>query len=174
MQKSASIQQKSIYSLSTLSAALLLSLFCLSSAPAETALQRTTAVEMARQVSQAFSSRTLSALDSTPSHGPQQLKTHLKPYLNSFEVVITHSLGQTGNEQKSFNSLTEFEAWLSQREHDDGLPDRHSDALQRCQGGLCHFEQTGLLHNNLYLRSLAYVYLNGQPYLKRLYIVDGD
>lgn len=144
-----------------LSASLLLSLACFNSAQAETALQLKAADHMAQQLGQNFAKKSLAQQDTTP------------PYLKSVELVIAHSLGHSENELQTFKSLTELEAWLSSREH-EGLPGRNSEALAACNKGLCRFEDRGLLHNNLYLRAVSYVYLNGQPYLKTFYLVDGD
>ncbi len=140
---------------------LLISLFCFTPASAETVNQREAAVKMAQNIGTHFAKKDLAQHDARPA------------YLKEFKVVIAHSLGNSENEHKSFKTLAEFEAFLKSRETDQ-LPARNSESHVRCQKGICHFEIRGMLHNNLYLKSLSYVYLNGQPYFKTLSIVDGD
>ena len=127
---------------------------------AETPAQRETATRLALQISQDFVGKTLATQDQEP------------PYLEQVALVIKHSLSENEFERKSFQSLRALEAWLQSRRVE--APGRNSAQSTTCKQGLCRFEITGLLHNNLYFEAASYVYLNGKPYLKTIYLLDGD
>lgn len=75
---------------------------------------------------------------------------------------------------RRFASLARAEAWLKSREHED-LPARSVKPFQKCAKGVCTFDfNGGILHNNLYLKKITYGVRNGCPYIKTIYLLDGD
>jgi len=90
-------------------------------------------------------------------------------------IVIEHSLGEDEYEVKLARSLEEGDEWLKNREREDGTPFRQTRPLLQCRRGLCTFNfDGGILHNQLYLKKIRYGYRNGSPYIKELYLLDGD
>lgn len=100
-----------------------------------------------------------------------------RPYRGRVKIVIEHSLveGQGQYEVKWVRTLGEGEQWLRSREEEDQTPFRENKPLLRCQRGLCTYDSDGgILHNRLYLKRIAYSYRNGRPYIKTIYLLDGD
>jgi hypothetical protein len=121
---------------------------------------------LAKGVAEGFEAKTLRDLDAQ------------KPYAGRFRLVIEHSLADDNAKDRfvvrSFVSLAKAEAWLKSREHDE-MPGRQSMPFQKCSKGVCTFNfDGGILHNNLYLKKIAYGIRNGCPYLKTIYLLDGD
>jgi hypothetical protein len=121
---------------------------------------------LAKAVSEGFEAKTLSSLDSQ------------KPYAGRIRIVIEHSLASDNDKDRfvvrSFLSLAKAEAWLKSREHDE-MPGRQSKPFQKCSKGVCTFNfDGGIVHNTLYLKKIAYGIRNGCPYLKTIYLLDGD
>jgi hypothetical protein len=57
----------------------------------------------------------------------------------------------------------------------DGLPARESRSRLNCRKGFCNYNfQAGILHNHLYLQKIAYGYRNSRPYIKTIYLLDGN
>jgi cystatin-C len=119
--------------------------------------------QLAKSVADAFTAKTLGSLDAE----------NLLP--GKLRIVIEHSLGddKDGFEIKNFKTLEQAEQWLQSRES-DGSPGRNSGPLQRCSKGVCTFEQTGMLHNNLYLKKISYGLRRGRPHINSIYLLDGD
>jgi hypothetical protein len=45
----------------------------------------------------------------------------------------------------------------------------------KCAKGVCTYNfDGGILHNNLYLKKITYGMRGGCPYLKSIYLLDGD
>lgn len=102
-----------------------------------------------------------------------------RPYLGKVKIVIEHSLaGDTDKdrfESREFRTLKRAEQWLDSREGEDGTPFRESRDLLSCRRGLCTFDlDGGIGHNHLYLKKITYAYRNGRPYIKMIYLLDGD
>jgi hypothetical protein len=121
---------------------------------------------LANQIAEAYEGKTLSRLDKT------------KPYLGRVRIVIENSLGEPDDKGrfviKSFTSLARAEAWLKSREHDQ-MPGRESRPLERCAKGVCTYNfDGGILHNHLYLKKISYSTRSGCPYIKTIYLLDGD
>lgn len=100
------------------------------------------------------------------------------PYLGTVKIVIEHSLAEDTApnrfEIRSFKTLEQVEQWLKSRERDE-LPTRQAKPLLRCKSGLCTYDfDGGILHNQLYLKRISYGYRNGRPYLKTIFLLDGD
>jgi hypothetical protein len=122
--------------------------------------------DLAKAIAEAYESKTLSSLDAQ------------KPYLGRVRIVIENSLGEPDDKGrfviKSFTSLKKAEAWLKSREH-DAMPARESRPLVRCTKGVCTFNfDGGILHNHLYLKKISYGTRSGCPYIKTIYLLDGD
>ncbi|HKQ53065.1 MAG TPA: hypothetical protein VJT74_11885 [Pyrinomonadaceae bacterium] len=116
--------------------------------------------EFAQAVAQAFAAGELGKLDAE------------RPYVRTVRLRIEHSIsGQIVT--RNFRTLARLEQWLKGRERDEG-PARNSGTLRRCRRGVCTFEQEGMLHNNLYLQRITYGLRRGRPYVKAIYLVDGD
>ena len=121
---------------------------------------------LAKQIAEAYQGKSLSGLDAR------------KPYRRTVRIVIEHSLGEPDDKgrlvSRSFSSLARAEAWLKKREHDE-MPARESRPLQRCAKGACTYNfDGGILHNHLYLKKITYGTRSGCPYLKTIYLLDGD
>lgn len=103
----------------------------------------------------------------------------IRPIFRSVKIVIEHSLaGDTDKDRfeiKVFKTLAEGEQWLKRREREDGTPFRNLKPLSGCGKGRCSYDFFyGILHNQLYLKKVAYGYRNGRPYIRTIYLLDGD
>ena len=141
--------------------ALLLLLIAPVPAHAQTGAQKETVEELVKALSEAYTSKSLGGL---AAERPQQGRV---------SVVVEHSISGS-REARSFKSLEAAERWLKSREREDG-PARQVMPLRRCRRGLCTYDfDGGILHNNLYLQKVAYGYRRGRPYVKTIYLLDGD
>ena len=131
------------------------------SAPAQTAAKKETVEELVKALAEAYASKSLGGL---AAGRPQQ---------GRMSIVVEHSI--TGRrEARSFRSLEAGERWLKSREREEG-PARQVMPLKRCRRGLCTYDfDGGILHNNLYLQKVAYGLKGGRPYVKTIYLLDGD
>jgi hypothetical protein len=97
-----------------------------------------------------------------------------RPYLGSVRVVVEGTLGEPPNvERKTFKTLAQVDRWFKSNERAEG-PGRNVGPLQKCRKGVCTFEVVGMNHNNLFLQKITYGMRKGKPYLKAIYIEDGD
>ena len=142
-------------------AAALLLLVAPLSGRAQTAAKKETVEELVRAVSEAYASKSLgSVADARPRQG-------------RVRIVVEHSISG-GFESRNFKTLEAGERWLKSREREEGSA-RQVVPLKRCRRGLCTYDfDGGILHNNLYLQKVAYGYRNGLPYVKTIYLLDGD
>jgi len=120
----------------------------------------------AKSIAEAYQGKTLSTLDAQ------------RPYVGKVRIVIEHSLADDDSKDrfviKWFTSLANAERWLKNREHDE-LPGRESRPLTRCRKGVCTYNfDGGILHNHLYLKKLTYGLRGGCPYIKTIYLLNGD
>ena len=95
------------------------------------------------------------------------------------KIIIEHSLAEDGAkdkyEVKSFKTFEKGEQWLRSRERGDGTPFRYVMPLLRCRKGLCTYNfDGGISHNHLYIEEVSYGFRNGRPYIKKIYLLDGD
>jgi hypothetical protein len=102
-----------------------------------------------------------------------------RPFFGKVKFVIEHSLAEdTAKDRfeiKWFNNLEKAEQWLRSREREDSTPFREARPLVRCKAGLCTYNlDGGISHNHLYLRKIAYGYRHGRPYIKTIFLLDGD
>lgn len=121
---------------------------------------------LVKAIAEAYEAKTLGSLD--PG----------KPYLGRVRIVIEHSLADDNDRDrfviKWFTSLGKAEAWLKSREHED-MPGRSTKPLVKCAKGVCTYNfDGGILHNNLYLKKITYGLRHGCPYIRTIYLLDGD
>jgi hypothetical protein len=96
-----------------------------------------------------------------------------RPYVGSVRVVVEVQAGEPSLvERKTFRTLAQIDRWFKQRARGDGLR-RNMGSFEQCSKGVCTFEQSGMLHNNLYLKKITYGMRKGRPYIKAIYIDDG-
>jgi hypothetical protein len=144
----------------------LLVLLTVISATASSKCKKQPVADFAKTLAQSFEGKTMAQLDATRS------------YSGTFRIVIEHSLADDDSPDlfvvRRFRSLAAFEKWLKSREI-EGLPGRNSMPLVGCARGVCKFQSdVGILHNNLYLKRVTYGIRNGCPYIKTIYLLDGD
>jgi hypothetical protein len=100
------------------------------------------------------------------------------PVRGKVKIEIENSLGEDDDKSKyrtkEFQSLSQGEQWLRSKARND-FPVRESRPLIACKQGSCTYDfSAGILHNHLYLKKISYSYKNGRPYLKTIYLLDGD
>jgi hypothetical protein len=96
------------------------------------------------------------------------------PATKKIQISIEHSLGEGSVLTRNFKTWQEGEKWLRSKST-DGQPVRENRSLSSCEKGVCNYDfRAGILHNHLYLRKLTYGYKNGRPYIKSIYLLDGD
>jgi hypothetical protein len=101
-----------------------------------------------------------------------------RPYVGTVRFVIEHSLADDNDPQRfkirKFASFALAEKWFKSHEI-EGMPGRHSRPVLKCAKGVCSYNsEGGILHNNLYLTKITYGMRGGCPYIKTIYLLDGD
>ena len=101
-----------------------------------------------------------------------------RPYVGRFTIRIEHSLADDDDPQRfevrRFSSFARAERWFKSREIED-LPGRYSRPVEKCARGVCTYNTGGgINHRSLYLQKITYGIRNGCPYIKTIYILDGD
>ncbi len=151
----------------TLVGAAALVLFSLSlPVQAQSSCKKQTIQDLVKAVAEGFEGKTLGSLDAR------------KPYVGKIKLVIEHSLAPDNAKDrfviKWFTSLAQFERWLKNREHEE-MPGRSTKPLVRCAKGICTYNfDDGIVHNTLYLKKISYGVRGGCPYIKTIYLLDGD
>ncbi len=130
------------------------------------ALSTSTINQLEKALAEAYTAKDLGRLDAQ------------RPYFGKVRIVVEHSLVEDGAkdqfEIKAFRTLAQGEKWLRSRET-DGFPARHLRPLLRCLKGQCTYDfNGGINHNTLYLQKIAYGLRNGRPYIKTIFLLDGD
>lgn len=132
-------------------------------AHAQSPCQKQTIGQMVNELAEAYEAKALGRLDATRS------------YPGKVKIVIEHSLLEDTFKIKRFETFEQGEQWLRGREEEDRTPFRALMPLLRCRKGLCTYNfDGGISHNHLYLQKVAYGYRNGCPYIKTIYLYDGD
>lgn len=122
--------------------------------------------DLVKAVTEAYEAKTLGILDAR------------KPYVGKVRIVIEHSDADDDDkdrfEIRRFTSLARVERWLKSRET-EGRPHRNIRTEVRCAKGVCEYSlEGGINHNNVYLKKITYGFRGGCPYLKTIYLLDGD
>lgn len=133
---------------------------------AQTRCKKQPVTDLVNSFADSFANKSMDSLDVTRSHAGR------------FTFRIEHSLADDNDSQrfeiKSFSSFAAAEQWLKSREI-EGMPGRNTRPLLKCARGVCSYNsEGGILHNNLYLTKITYGVRNGCPYLKTIYLLDGD
>ncbi len=119
--------------------------------------------QLMKAIDEAYSTGRLASLDAR------------RLYRGRVRIEISHSLGEdSDNEARTFRTLAQADRCLKRRER-GGLPVRETRPLYGCSEGSCEFDfNGGILHNHLYLSSVSYGWWRGRPYIKTIYLMDGD
>lgn len=122
--------------------------------------------DLVRALADAFENKSMDTLDAD------------RPYVRRFRIVIEHSLAGDNEPGRFvtrwFRSLGQAEAWLKRGEH-AGFPGRATKPLVKCARGVCTYNfDSGILHNTLFLKRITYGIRLGCPYIKTIYLLDGD
>jgi hypothetical protein len=151
----------------TLAMAVALILFIVSfQAQAKSPSRQETIEQLVKSLEEAYAAKSLGKLDAG------------RPFSGRVKIVIEHSLADDDApdrfEVKQFKTLAQAEQWLRSREIEE-LPVRETRPLLQCKKGVCSYNfDGGILHKHLYLRKISYGYRNGRPYLKTIFLLDGD
>ena len=122
--------------------------------------------DLVRAFAESFSNKSMGTLDDD------------RPYVGRFQIVIEHSLADDDDPQRfevrRFSSFARAEQWFKSREIEE-MPGRNTRPLVKCAKGVCSYNsEGGILHRNLYLTKITYGIRNGCPYIKTIYLLDGD
>ncbi len=139
-------------------------------AQAQSTCNTRSAGKLAADLAAAYEARDLGKLDAK------------RPYLTTFGIRIENSLAGDGDKDqfvnRRFRTLKAAERWLQSREtkfEDQISPSRVIMPLISCKSGICTYNIEGLLHNQLFLKRLYYGNKkNGCPYIKTIYLIDGN
>jgi hypothetical protein len=124
--------------------------------------QPKTIEQLATSLSEAYEHQSLGQLDAT------------HPHLEKITIVIKDSI-RGSKKIKQVKTFEEGERWLKAYVVGGYGPFRESRPLVRCEQGLCNYNFTaGILHNHLYLEKVAYSYRKEIPYIRAIYLLDGD
>jgi hypothetical protein len=147
-------------------AAGLLTLFITSNTVATSPPEPGTIGHLAIELSDAYVMKNLGRLD------------RKYPVWGKVKIEIENSLGGDDDKNKyrtkEFRSLAQSEQWLRSKARNE-FPVREIRPLIGCKQGSCTYNfSAGILHNHLYLKKISYGYKNGRPYLKTIYLLDGN
>ncbi len=96
-----------------------------------------------------------------------------RPYLKPIQFIVEHSITDD-YEVEEMSNFSAIEQWLTGQEP-EGMPVREARPLRWCKKGLCVFDlSAGIAHNHRYVQKLTYGYESGCPYLKSIFLLDGD
>jgi hypothetical protein len=133
---------------------------------AQTPCKKQPVEDLVKAVAEAFETKTMRSLDAQ------------RPYVGRVRIVIEHSLAEDNAKDRfvirAFTSLARAERWLKSREHEE-MPGRDTRPSVGCAKGVCTYNfDGGIVHNTLYLKKITYGTRGGCPYLKTIYLLDGD
>jgi hypothetical protein len=130
---------------------------------AQSPAQKRSAEQLAKSLAEAYGARDLGRLD------------RARPLIGKVRIVLDHSLLEDSSETRTFRTLAKAEQWLRSLEIDVRLPARGIRPLLQCTQGACDYDfDGGILHNHLYLQKVTYGFRRGRPYIKTIYLLDGD
>ncbi len=131
-------------------------------APPKPTLSLQTIEGLVQALADAYTGKALAKLDS------------LHPLKGKLKIVIEHSLSEDTYDTRLVKSWADAEAWLKSKQRDE-LPARSVRPLIKCTNGTCTYDfDGGILHNNLYLKRITYGIIGGKPYIKSIWLLDGD
>jgi hypothetical protein len=132
-------------------------------AQAQSRCRKETLGQFNKRLAEAYKTKTLATLDAE------------HPYAKKVKLVIEHSLDEDSFEIKYATLFEDVEEWLKNREREDGTPFRAVVERVSCRKAFCTYDfDGGIDHNHLYLQKVSYGYRNGCPYIKTIYLYDGD
>lgn len=123
--------------------------------------------QLVKALAEAYASKSLGSLDAE------------HPLSGRVKISIENSLGEETDKgrfvTREFKTFGGAEQWLKSRERGEDGPARENMPLRGCRKGVCTYDfSAGILHNHLYLQKVAYGYLAGRPYIKTIFLLDGD
>ncbi|MFY9621853.1 MAG: HlyD family efflux transporter periplasmic adaptor subunit [Pyrinomonadaceae bacterium] len=135
-------------------------------APPKSSCKRQPIEDLVAAFAESFSNKSMGTLDTG------------RPYVGRFTIRIEHSLADDDDPQRfevrRFSSFARAERWFKRREIED-LPGRYTRPVEKCVRGVCTYNlDGGINHRSLYLQEITYGVRNGCPYIKTIYILDGD
>jgi len=142
---------------------ILLILLSTSLAAAQSRSQKKRIERIAVQIAEAYKSKSLSTLDRS------------RLLRGSVQIVVGY-VEETPDTVKRFRSFRALEIWLDRRVT-KGLdnPGRYVREFKGCRKGSCGFyDESGSLHNQLYLSEILYGFRKGRPFIKALRVWNGD
>ncbi len=90
------------------------------------------------------------------------------------QFVIEHSL-TSDYEVEEARTFSQADRWLRSLEIEKDMPSREVRPLVWCRKGLCVFDfEDGISHNALYIDKVTYVYKQGCPSLRTVFLLNGD
>jgi len=118
------------------------------------------------KLADSFTNKTIGTLDAD------------RPYVGRFTIRIEHSLADDDDPQRfevrRFASFARAERWFKSREI-EGMPGRYTRDVEKCVRGVCSYNtEGGINHRSLYLQKITYGVRHGCPYIKTVYLLDGD
>lgn len=150
----------------TITAALLALVTCVSTTSYAKPCKKQSIEDLVKALAESFVEKKMDQLDAD------------RPYVGTFRIVIEHSLADDNDPQRfkvrKFTSLARAEKWFKSQEI-EGMPGRNTRPLIKCAKGVCTYNsEGGILHRNLYLTKITYGIRGGCPYIKSIYLLDGD
>ncbi|HEY0384509.1 MAG TPA: hypothetical protein VGC64_00790 [Pyrinomonadaceae bacterium] len=130
---------------------------------AQSRCRKETVAQLNKRLANAYQSKTLTSLDAE------------HPFAKKIKLVIEHSLDEDSYEIKYAPLFEYLEEWLKNREREDGTPFRAVMPRVSCRKNTCTYDfDGGIDHNHLYLQEVSYGYRKGCPYIRTIYLYDGD
>ena len=123
--------------------------------------------QLVKVLADAYTARALGKLDA--EHPP----------FGKVRIVIENSLAEDRARDrfvvKEFKTFERAEQWLRSLERDDSSPSRETKPPVGCRKGICTYDfSSGILHNQLYIKKISYGLRGRRPYIRTIYLLDGD
>ena len=117
--------------------------------------------KIAKEFYTAFENRKLNKLDKMNSS------------FGSIKVIIENSLGEAEIERTEVKTFAAADKWIDKRGPVKNYP-RTAGPPIVCKDGTCKFDSKCCLHNQLFLDRFEYAFNDGKPYIKTIYMIDGN